>query len=58
MKKSIKTNLSNCARCGKSHKDIEFLKFKKKADDYTHWAMCPNTDEPILCVVMKMKDKK
>ena len=40
--------ITNCARCGGRHTDIWFWKFTRKASEYTHWAMCPKTNQPIL----------
>lgn len=41
-------NVIGCARCGSNHDSIEFKKFKKKPPKYTHWGMCPITNEPVL----------
>jgi hypothetical protein len=45
--------LNNCARCGGNHSDIEFREFTNHFSPdggavYTHWAMCPTLNEPIL----------
>lgn len=54
------TQIKNCARCGEDHDLVEFSKFKKpipehvsvrKMKMWTHWAMCPKTNEPILLLV-------
>jgi hypothetical protein len=42
----------SCARCGQDH-EVEFKKFQRPIEDsdstvWTHWGICPNTDEPIL----------
>jgi hypothetical protein len=47
-----------CGRCGKAHDNLEFVKFKRPHDEFTHWASCPNTGEPILCGVTKPKKGK
>jgi hypothetical protein len=45
---SIITDLINCARCGKSHLKIEFKPFTILSPKYSHWANCPEVNEPIL----------
>jgi len=39
--------VKTCARCGEDH-IITFRRFKNPIDRFTHWALCPNTNEPIL----------
>jgi len=58
MTKEITTTLRNCARCGSGH-GLTFQPFKQFVIDsesgevrYTHWAMCPLSDEPILMRVV------
>jgi hypothetical protein len=41
-----------CARCQLDH-TVEFLEFKTPPPKYTHWAICPNTKEPILLWIEK-----
>lgn len=45
-------DLVGCARCdGDGHPNLTFKKFKLPAgenDEWTHWATCPTTGEPIL----------
>ena len=41
-------NMPNCSRCDGSHDDVMFQPFTKPSDAYTHWAMCPTTNEPIV----------
>ena len=45
--KSVTVDVFNCARCGKDHKDLEFWKLTRQLD-MSHWALCPETQEPIL----------
>lgn len=52
-------NFSNCARCGNEHKQLEVDKLESPHRDsapgattYTHWAMCPETDQPVLVAVV------
>lgn len=40
--------LDDCARCGKTHALITFLPLKNAPPDTTHYAMCPDTNQPIL----------
>lgn len=49
-------DLVGCARCeGDGHKALEFKSFTIPVEDYwTHWAMCPTVDEPILYVSLKI----
>ena len=37
----------NCARCGKDH-TVTFKPLTIPADEWTHWAPCPNNGEPIM----------
>lgn len=37
-----------CARCSRDHLGLAFLMFKNPPPNHTHWATCPETDEPIL----------
>ncbi|MFB6372268.1 MAG: hypothetical protein ABEN55_03990 [Bradymonadaceae bacterium] len=44
--------IENCARCNGTH-DLEFQELERPHDPegpetYTHWAMCPELEEPIL----------
>lgn len=44
--------ITSCARCGKDHEGIVYKKLTNPlvhADtSFTHWAMCPDLDEPIM----------
>jgi hypothetical protein len=42
------TNIFSCARCGKDRKLLCFARLNNSPDRYSHWAMCPNTKQPIL----------
>lgn len=50
---NITLDLHGCARCdGEGHDNITFVPFTQKVDEkYTHWAMCPTLNEPILLTV-------
>jgi hypothetical protein len=56
----IKTNIYGCARCdGEGHNNIVFCRFDRPAGtngEYTHWATCPTTGEPILMKFVKLED--
>ena len=41
-------DVSCCARCGDNHRGVEFKTFTRPSADWTYWAQCPNTGEPIL----------
>jgi len=50
--KEIKMNVVGCARCGKKHVGLVFIKLKKKSpNDWSHWATCPNTSEPLMLLI-------
>jgi len=43
----------SCSRCDKDHSNVEVYGFEKHGiviDDteYSHWGICPETDDPIL----------
>ena len=44
----MKTSVFNCARCGQDHQELEFTRLKRPEAEWTHWAVCPNTGEPVL----------
>ena len=46
--KKLITDVGNCARCGKDHKALTFLRLGRPIDEDTHWSICPETGEPIL----------
>jgi hypothetical protein len=55
MKEFTTDEIINCARCGEKHIGVVFKPFTKQiniSEDefYTHWAMCPKLNEPILGV--------
>jgi hypothetical protein len=47
----MKTDIKTCARCGKDH-EVEMKQFTNPGN-YTHWAMCPELQEPILIIVIE-----
>ncbi|MFA4971824.1 MAG: hypothetical protein WC683_04375 [bacterium] len=50
----MRMTVEGCARCGKTHADLLFKRFKRPAGSYTWWAACPKTGEPIL---MRIREK-
>jgi len=52
------TSVYNCARCHKDHKKLEFHEFTFPVEDsdgtkWTHWVLCPFSEEPILLKVVE-----
>ncbi len=45
---SVSTSVEACARCGEGHEGLLFLAFDAPVDDFTHWALCPKVEQPIL----------
>lgn len=43
----IVTNVGNCARCQEDHNEISFSPLSNH-EKYSHYAICPNTNQPIL----------
>jgi len=48
------TTIRNCARCGQEH-ELEFTvlegdPIETVEGDYTHWAMCPVTNQPLMMI--------
>lgn len=43
-----RANIVDCPRCGEEHDKTFFRKLSNPVDKWTHWAMCPNTSEPLL----------
>lgn len=41
-------DVRGCARCGSAHDNLKVHRFENPADEFTHWATCPNTKDPIL----------
>lgn len=53
---SIITDITNCGRCGKDHKALEFKRLTNWIDIdgrlFTHFAICPTNSEPIIMEVV------
>lgn len=45
------SRLERCARCGRTHKDVDFVPLRRPVGRLTHWAVCPRVLEPILLLV-------
>lgn len=45
---SILTTVEGCARCGGVHQDIVFKKMSRPFRSYTHFTICPVSQDPIL----------
>jgi DNA-directed RNA polymerase subunit RPC12/RpoP len=46
-----------CARCGKDHMNLVFIKLRREVKEIgaTHWCECPTTGEPILLRQSRLK---
>jgi hypothetical protein len=49
-------NVDQCPRCAKKHAAVEFRSFTLGDRQYTHWAICEATGEPLL-VDMRVKSR-
>lgn len=54
---SFTLDLEQCARCGEDHKTLTFAALttpmrvdlgQRDWEEFTHWAMCPTLNEPIM----------
>jgi hypothetical protein len=47
-------SVTGCARCGGDHVELAAVEFqrppKDEDEEWSHWATCPETGEPILIV--------
>lgn len=60
---TVTTTLVHCARCGGHHDNLPFKIFTRPVMEhadirpaYTHWAMCPESKQPILLKVLPEPD--
>lgn len=51
---AVWTDVKSCARCGGDHDNLVFIKFTNPIDEWTHFALCPYNEEPILMKVKYM----
>lgn len=49
--KEISVGVVSCQRCGKDHPDMKFKELLNPADKWTHFGMCPGTDQPVLLMI-------
>jgi hypothetical protein len=51
---AMRLDIDGCARCGQEHRNIEAKQFEDPPKiggvTFTHWVMCPNSQDPILLV--------
>lgn len=51
-------NVKECARCGNEHLGLTASPFVRSPKDWTHFATCPESHQPILVrFVLDGKDK-
>jgi hypothetical protein len=41
-------DVNKCQRCGQDHAQVDFELLANPADEFTHWALCPVSQQPIL----------
>lgn len=51
VREPIVTNVSKCARCGGIHLHLAFKPFTIPPANSSHFALCPENGEPIICLV-------
>ncbi len=44
----LRITISGCARCGGTHKDLQFKEFTNPIGKYRYFTTCPTLKEPIL----------
>lgn len=55
MSERFRSAVTGCSRCGGEHEAMEFVAFTRQpvfdadGDVWTHWSMCPERNEPVLC---------
>ncbi len=52
MTSKILVNVVQCPRCNGCHDRLRFVAFKNAIEtafpEFTHWSVCPTTNEPVL----------
>lgn len=48
----MNVDVKHCALCGQDHDQLPFQAFGRPCGEWTHWAMCPVANEPILCQIV------
>lgn len=56
-------NVKSCARCGNDHERLSFKRFAQSIRDnngieWTHWARCPQTGDPVLLRVLEVTESR
>jgi hypothetical protein len=55
-------HIKNCARCGHDHPGLLFRQLKRVGQalgsEWSHWASCPETGEPIMLAVVDDEKRK
>lgn len=54
--RELLVNIKNCARCGKNHDQLLFKVFTVPIEKNTHFAICPELNEPILCEIKNIDE--
>jgi hypothetical protein len=58
---SEREGVSGCARCGGTHGHLDWKPFARPvpsdAGQYTAWAMCPTSGDPIMFEVQQVEDE-
>ncbi len=47
----VHVHVKRCQRCGEDHDNLEFVPLFNPADDFTHWTMCPKTNQPVTLAI-------
>ncbi len=42
-----KINVENCGSCDGPHQELPILQYKRQAGHFTHWYICPTTNDPV-----------
>lgn len=55
-------DIRQCARCGRDHAALPFLRLQRPMEDadgvdWTHWATCPTTGEPVLMFIRTTEEQ-
>lgn len=49
-------DVRHCARCGGNHSRLTFHPLDNPSVEFSHWAMCETTEQPILLQVTLLGD--
>jgi hypothetical protein len=53
----MQVSIKNCARCGEDHELLDFKLLSNPIAEWTHFSICPKTDEPILLEIVETEDE-